>query len=85
MVWLRTCFAVTPVSMNCKLLRPVVAMRQDARATVTIPAGTVIEVHPALCKGGAAEVLWAGEFFSVQLDDVLAACRIDDVGEFGWY
>jgi hypothetical protein len=74
-----------PMSLNCKLLQPVVAMPQDARATVTIPAGVVVEVRPTLRKGGAAEVLWEGECFSAQLEDVLGACRIGDVGRFGWY
>lgn len=34
---------------------------------------------------GITEVLWEGECFSVQLDDVLGACSIGDVGRFGWY
>ena len=73
------------MSMNCKLLQPVVAMPQDARATVTIPAGAMVEVRPMLRKGGITEVLWEGECFSAQLEDVLGACRIADVGSFGWY
>jgi hypothetical protein len=74
-----------PVSMNCKLLQPVVAMPQDARATVTIPAGAAVEVRTKLRKGGITEVLWEGECFSAQLDDLLGACAIDDVRRFGWY
>ena len=77
--------AITPVSMNCKLLHPVVAMPQDASASVTIPAGTMVEVRPTLRKGGITEVLWEGERFLAQLEDVLGACRIDDLGRFGWY
>jgi hypothetical protein len=73
------------MSMNCKLLQPVVAMPQDARATVTIPAGAMVEVRPMLRKGGITEVLWEGECFSAQLEDLLGACRIGDVGRFGWY
>lgn len=73
------------MSVNCKLLQPVVATPQDARAAVTIPAGVVVEVRPTLRKGGITEVLWEGECFSVQLDDVLGACSIGDVGRFGWY
>jgi hypothetical protein len=73
------------VSMSCKLLQPVVVVPQDARTTVTIPAGAVVEVRPTVRKGGIAELLWKGECFSAQLEDVLGACRIDDVGSFGWY
>jgi hypothetical protein len=58
------------VSVNCKLLQPVVAMPKDGRASVTIPAGTLVEVRPRLHKGGLAEVLWEGESFSAQLDDL---------------
>jgi hypothetical protein len=71
--------------MNCKLLQPVVAMPKDARATVTIPAGVVLEVRPTLRKGGITEVLWEGECFSAQLQDLLGACEMDDVGSFAWY
>ena len=73
------------VSLNCKLLQPVVAMPKEARATVTIPAGVVVEVRPTLRKGGMTEVLWEGECFSAKLDDVLGACPINDVGRLGWY
>jgi hypothetical protein len=73
------------VSLNCKLLQPVIAMPKEARATVTIPAGVMVEVLPTLRKGGMTEVLWEGECFSAKLDDVLGACPIDDVGRFGWY
>jgi hypothetical protein len=67
------------------LLQPVVAMPKGARATITIPAGAILEVRPTLSRGGITEVLWEGECFSAQLEDVLGACRIDDVGGFGWY
>ena len=60
-------------------------MPQDARATITIPAGAVVVVRPRLRKGGLTEVLWEGECFSAQLEDVLSACPINDVGRFGWY
>jgi len=73
------------VSVNCQLLHPVVAIPKDARATITIPAGARVEVRPTLHQGGITEVLWEGECFSAQLQDVLGACRIDDVGRFGWY
>jgi hypothetical protein len=85
MVWLRACFPIAPVSMNCKLLQPVVAVPQDGRTTVTIPVGAVVEVRPTLREGGFVEVLWEGECFSAQLEDVIGACPIGDVGSFGWY
>jgi hypothetical protein len=47
----------------------------DASATVTIPAGTVLEVHPTLRKGGITEVLWEGECFCTPLDDLLGAAH----------
>ena len=72
------------MSVNCKLLQPVVAFPMEARAIVTIPAGTVIELRPTLHKGGITEVLWEGERFSAYLDDVLGACPIQDVGRLGW-
>jgi hypothetical protein len=73
------------MSVNCKLLQPVVAIPQEARATVTIPAGAVVEVRPRLRKGRITEVLWEGECFSAKLDDLIGACPIDEVGRFGWY
>ena len=72
------------VSVHCKLVQPIIAMPKNARAAVTIPTGTVVEVGPTLRKGGITKVLWEGEHFSVQLDDVLGACAIDEVGRFGW-
>ena len=83
--WLGTCRHFNSVNMNCKLVQPVVATPRDARATVTIPAGAVVELRPTLHKGSIAEVLWEGEWFSAQIEDVLGACRIEDVGRFGWY
>jgi hypothetical protein len=73
------------MSVNCRLLQPIVATPKDALATVTIPAGVVVEVLPTLRNGGMTEVLWEGECFSAKLDDVIGACPIDDVGTFGWY
>ncbi len=72
------------MSVNCKLLQPVIALPQDARATVTIPAGTVVEVRPALRRGGMTELLWEGETFLAQLHDLIGACQLDQVGRFGW-
>jgi len=60
-------------------------MPKYARATVTIPAGAVVALRPTLRKGGITEVLWEGECFSAQLQDVLGASRIGDVGSFGRY
>ena len=74
------------VSVNCKLLQPVVAIPMEGRATITIPAGTLVEIRPILCKGGVTtEVLWEGECFSAQLDDVISACAIYDIGKVAWY
>jgi len=72
------------VNVSCELLQPVVATAKDSCATVTIPAGAMVEVRPTLLKGGIREVLWEGECFSAQLDDLLGACPIDDLGRFGW-
>lgn len=82
-LWPRACLVIARV--NCRLLQPVVATPKDARATITIPAGALVEVRPTLHKGLITEVLWEGECFSVELDDVLSSCSIDDVGKFGWY
>ncbi len=69
------------MSVNCNLLRPVVAKPKEARATITIPAGAKIEILATLRKG-LTDVLWEGECFSAQLEDVLSACRIEDVVRF---
>jgi len=71
------------VSLNCKLLQPVIATPKGARATVTIPAGAVVELRPRLRKGCITEVLWEGEYFSAQLHDLLGACAMDDAGGCG--
>jgi hypothetical protein len=67
------------MKLNFKLLQAVVAMPKDARAVVTIPAGTVVEVLPTLRKGRITEVLWEGECFCAPLDDLLGACPRDDL------
>jgi hypothetical protein len=68
----------TPVSVRCKLLQPIVARPKGARAMVTIPARTVIELLPILRKGRITEVLWEAESFCTPLDDLLSACPRDD-------
>lgn len=62
------------MSINCRLLQPVIALPKEARVMITIPAGTVVEVLPKLRKGAITEVLWEGECFSTPLGDLLAAC-----------
>ena len=47
---------------------------------VTIPAGEVVRLRPRIRKGGITEVLWEGECFYMQLDDLLSACPINDMG-----
>jgi hypothetical protein len=66
------------MSINCRLLQPVVALPKEARVVITIPAGTVVEVLPKLRKGAVTEVVWEGECFSTPLDDLLAACPPND-------
>jgi len=51
-------------------------MPKDARVAVTIPAGAVVELRPRLRKGRITEVLWEGECFSAQLDDLLGASTL---------
>ena len=67
------------MKVTFKLLLPLAATPKEARAMVTIPAGTVVEVRPTLRKGGITEVLWEGECFCTPLDDLLGACPVDDV------
>ncbi len=69
----------TFMKVTFELLLPVVAMPKEARAKVTIPAGTVVEVLPTLHKGRITEVLWEGECFCTPLNDLLGACPVDDV------
>lgn len=71
------------MKLNFKLLLPLAAIPKDARAKVTIPAGTVVEVRPILRKGGITEVLWEGECFCTPLDDLLGACPRDDARKVG--
>ncbi len=76
---------MAPVPATCKLFLPVVAVSKDRRNTITIPVGATVEVRPTLRRVGLTDVLWEGTWFSAQIDDVLGACHIDDVGKFGWY
>lgn len=52
---------------------------KNADGTITIPAGAVVRVRAELRKGGSIEVLWNGTWSSTHLQNVLDACRIDDV------
>jgi len=63
-----------PMSINCRLIQPVVALPKEARVVITIPAGTVVEVLPILRKGAMTEVLWEGECFSTPLAELISAC-----------
>ena len=71
------------MKVNFKLLQPVTATPKEARAKVTIPVGTVVEVLPVLHKGGITEVLWEGECFCAALDDLFNACTRDEVRKVG--
>lgn len=64
------------MSVNFKVLQPIIATPKGARATITIPTGAIVEIGTALSKGGITEVLWEGECFSAQIHDVLGACTI---------
>ena len=71
------------MKVTFKLLLPLAATPKEARAMVTIPAGTVVEVRPMLHKGRITEVLWEGECLCRPLDDLLGACPVDDARKVG--
>lgn len=71
--------------LTAKLLKPIVAVLKDNPSNVaSLPIGASVEFHSTAHMIGIVDVFCEGEHYSVMLQDVLDACRIDEVGRAAW-
>ena len=73
------------VQMNGRytLGKPIVGVQIGTTARTTLPIGASVEVRQDV-QPELVQVKWQQRDFMVHLADLLAACRVEDVGEITW-
>ena len=78
---------ISSAELTITLLIPLVASMRDVPSIVaTLPAGATVEYLPVAHKSSVdmAHLVCNGKQYVVFLQDLLSACRIDEVGQIGW-